>query len=585
MAKKLSGRTWVLISAATAMVLALTLAALLRDPWRLGRPSGVRSGGPLTLVATVRSEPRSFNRFVARDRTSYLVSVLTQARLVRVNLETQEAEPALAERWTLSSNGLEYHLDLRRGVRFSDGAPFTSADVVFSFTALYDERVASPLAEAVKVDGAPLTVRAEGDHSVVLRLPAPFGPGLRILDVVPILPRHRLEGTLREGRFRDAWGPATNPADIAGLGPFVLQEYRQGERMLFVRNPHYWRKGPAGEALPLLDRLVLAVVPDQNAEVLRLESGQADLMSAEVRPDDLAGLRRTTGTGRLVLHDLGVGLDADFLWFNLTSSFSRTHPERAWLQRRELREAVSAAVDRRAFADTVYLGAAVPVYGPVTPGNRAWHDRSLPATPHDPVRARQLLGSVGLRDRDGDGRLESPDGLPARFSLLTTKGNSLRERAAQFLQEELRKIGLGVDVIVLELPAVIDRIVKGSYESAYFGAQVSDTDPASTLDFWLSSGAFHAWNPNQASPATSWEREIDELMHRQITTLSPGERRRLFGEVQRIFAEHLPAIYFAAPRVYVAMSSRVGNARPALVQPTVLWNADMLTVAETAGTR
>ena len=585
MAKKLSGRTWGLASVLAALSLAVGVSVLVRAP-PPARPSvGSRPSESATLVATVRSEPRSFNRLVARDRTSHVVSVLTQGRLIRVNFANHEVEPALAERWTVSGDGLEYRLELRRGVRFSDGAPFTSADVVFSFSALYDERVASPLAEAVKVNGVPLAIEASGDHGVVVRFPAPFGPGLRILDVVPILPRHMLEGALREGRLRNTWGPATDPADIAGLGPFVLQDYRQGEQLRFARNPYYWRRGPAGEVLPRLDRLVLTVVPDQNAEVLRLESGQADLMSAEVRPDDLAGLRRSAQAGRLVIYDLGVGLDADFLWFNLAPGFAKAHPDRGWLQQRELREAVSAAVDRRAFADTVYLGAGVPVFGPVTPGNRVWHDGSLPATPHDPTRARRLLASLGLRDGDGDGQLESRDGRPARFSLLTTKGNSLRERAAQFLQEELRKVGLGVDVVTLELPAVIDRVTRGEYDGAYFGLNASDTDPASNLDFWLSSGAFHAWNPNQRAPATDWEHQIDDLMQRQVTALSLAERRKLFSDVQRVFAEHLPTIYFVAPRVFVATSSRVGSVRPALLQPTVLWNADLLTIVEPSGTR
>jgi peptide/nickel transport system substrate-binding protein len=577
MANGLSGRKLLAAGLLAAAVIAV-LALWGRE--RLEAPAPGQAGGapPAELVATVRSEPRSFNRLVARDRTSHLVSLLTQARLVRIDLETQELEPALAERWASSPDGLEYTLTLRRDVRFSDGTPMTAADVLFSAEALYDERVGSPIAEPLKPGGQPLVFSAPDDHTVVVKFPVPFGPGLRILDNLPILPKHKLQAALREGKFRDAWGVSTPTTELAGLGPFVIESYRPGERLVFARNPHYWRTGPRGERLPLLDRLVVSIVPDQNAEILRLQSGQADLTNSEVRPDDLAAVRRAADEGRLVVSDLGVGLDPDCLWFNLRPAFARANPGRQWLQRRELRRAVSMAVDRAAFADTVFLGTAVPVGGPVTPGNRAWFDPAVVPPPHDPAQARRLLAEMGLRDADGDGTVDAPGGGPARFTLLTQKGNTLRERGAVFVQEELRKVGLDVAVVTLEQPAVIDRLMKGDYEAIYFGPQILDTDPAANLDFWLSSGAFHLWNPAQDEPATAWERQIDDLMRAQLAARDPAERRRLFGEVQRIFADEAPAIYFVAPRIHVAMSPRVAGARPALLQPPILWNADHLAV-------
>ena len=118
----------------------------------------------------------------------------------------------------------------------------------------------------------------------------------------------------------------------------------------------------------------------------------------------------------------------------------------------------------------------------------------------------------------------------------------------------------------------------GDYDAVFFGAQASDTDPAANLDFWLSRGSFHVWNPGQEQPATEWEARIDELMLQQVAAQSMAERKRLFDEVQRVFGEALPALYFAAPRVWVAMSARVENAQPALLQPSVLWSADTLKV-------
>jgi peptide/nickel transport system substrate-binding protein len=313
--------------------------------------------------------------------------------------------------------------------------------------------------------------------------------------------------------------------------------------------------------------------------MLRLASGQIDASSSEIAPDAYASLRRAAEAGTVTLHDLGVGLNANSLWFNLKPGAFAGDPRAAWLQRDELRQAIALAVDRQLFADTVYLGAAVPVYGPITPANHAWYWDGLPPTPHDPAAARQKLAAIGLVDRDGDGMLEDGDGRPARFTLLTQKGRSDLERACAVIRDELAKIGLIVDVAALEFSAVVDRFANtGRYEAVYFTALATDTDPALNPDFWFSFGSAHLWNMAQKSPATAWERRIDQLMAEQIASADASERRRLFNEVQQIFAEHAPVLYFAAPRVYVATSSRVVNLTPAVLRPQTLWEPDTIAV-------
>jgi peptide/nickel transport system substrate-binding protein len=122
---------------------------------------------------------------------------------------------------------------------------------------------------------------------------------------------------------------------------------------------------------------------------------------------------------------------------------------------------------------------------------------------------------------------------------------------------------------------------KGDYDAVYHHFLL-DTDPAANLDWWLSNGDSHMWNPRQPAPATPWEAEIDALMQKQASTLDAPERKRLFTEVQRVFLAHNPGIYFATPRVYVATSRRVRHAAPALTTPHVLGGADELSVAPAA---
>src|SRR5207302_8312173 len=140
--------------------------------------------------------------------------------------------------------------------------------------------------------------------------------------------------------------------------------------------------------------------------------------------------------------------------------------------------------------------------------------------------------------------LEDAGGRPARFTLVTLKGRPSLERGAAVIRDELKKIGVLVDVAALDSGAVIQQIMSAKYEATYFVPTVTDTDPATSMDFWLSSGSFHLWNMAQKTPATEWERQVDELMIRQAQSIDDQERKRLFDAVQKIFADHLPAIYF-----------------------------------------
>ena len=542
-----------------------------------GAALGVPRGG--NLVVSVRNEPRSFSRLAARETTTDLLSNLTQAKLVRINKVTLEVEPALAESWIRSDDGRRYTLKLRPGVVFSDGQPFTSADVVFTFKAVYDEKMGSSLADSLQANGKRLRVTAIDPLTVEIAFADPFAAGVRLLDNLPILPRHKLEAALDAGKLGEAWNLSTPPSEIVGLGPFVLSAYIPGQRLVFDRNPRYFRKAPDGSALPYLDRLTIEIIPDQSAELLRLETGQIDMTHSEILPEAYAPLKRAADAGRIKLVDLGVGLDANSLWFNLKPGAFAGDPRAAWLQRDELRQAISLAVDRQLMADTVYLGAAAPVFGPITPANKTWYWAGLPKTPHDIEAAKRKLAAIGLTDRTGDGTLEDARGRPAQFTLLTRTGRPDLERGAAVIRDEMKKIGVVVNVVTLEAGALVDRFANtGKYEAVYYSPIASDTDPALNPDFWFSFGSAHLWNMAQKVPATDWERRIDELMAKQIASPDESERKKLFDEVQQVFVEHEPVVYFAAPRVYVAVSSRVTNLTPAISRPQTLWEPDTLAV-------
>lgn len=574
---------------------ALVLGALAFAGWRAWSGARERAGnsetelviGELnprggTLTCSLRSEPRSFNRLVMQSVPTDLFSTLTQGKLVRINRATQELEPSLAEKWSVSADNLTYTLTLRDGVAWSDGVPFTSADVLFSFQVLYDPKAGSVITSAMLINGAPLQVSAPDARTVVVRYPAPFGPGLRLLDNVHLVPKHKLQAALDAGTFSQAWGAATPPADLLSIGPFMLTRYESGQRLVFGRNPRYWKKDAAGQPLPYLDQVVFEIVPDQNAELVRLQSGELDMLQQQVRSEDIATLRPLVNQKKLQLLELGVGTDADVFFFNLRPAKWARDPRGAWMQRKEFRQAISHAVDREAFANSVFLGAGVPIWGPVTPGNKNWFSPNVKRYPFSVERARALLAGLGLANRDADEWLEDDKGTEARFSVLTFRGNSPLERSVAVLRDDLKPLGIAVDVSAIESGALIERMTKGDFDAIFLGFATTSLDPAMSLDFWLSSGSGHMWNIGQKTPATEWEREIDQLMLKQAATLDDAERKRIFDQVQQILAEHLPVLYFVAPRLYMGVSTRVGDLTPSILRPQLLWDAEHITVRQAA---
>jgi peptide/nickel transport system substrate-binding protein len=567
-----------LVLAATLVIAVIVFARWSSTP-QVANDGSPRAGGK--LVSSIRLEPKNFNRLVAADRTAQLTAVLTQATLLRTNPLTGALEPRLATSWTSSPDGLTHTFTLRNNVKFSDGAPFTAADVLFTFKALYDPAVNSPLGGQLLIADKPMQVTAPDDHHVVVTFPVPFAPGLGLLDALPILPKHKLEAAYAAGKFNEAWSAGSNPADMAGLGPFVLKEYVPAQVIRFARNPNFWLSDESGQRLPYLQSLEAAIVPDQNAELTRLQSGDSDLLNDSARAEDLRMLREAERAGKVRLVNAGTSIDVNAFVFNLKPGV-KALAQKPWLADETFHRALSHAINRQAIVDTVYLSAATVVFGPVTPGYGAWYTADIGATPFDLARARTLLTSIGMEDRDRDGVLNDRNNRPVQFSLLTQKGHTVRERTSDMVKEQLRQVGVAVDVVKQDAGSVQQRLGSSDFETAYFGARTTSTDPGSSLPFWQSSGQMHFWNPKQPTPSTAWEARIDSLMQQQTTTMDLAERKRIFVEVQEILAEHLPALWFAAEQVTVPIGNHVGGATPSVIIPLVLWNAERLYVSGTA---
>ena len=194
-----------------------------------------------------RSEPRTFNPVVAVDQNSYGVNARMMADLIHINRATQKTEPALAKSWTASKDGTQFTLKLRRGLRFSDGAPFDADDVLFSFKVYLDEQVHSSQRDLLIISGKPITLQKIDPYTVRFTFPAPYSAAERVFDGLAMLPRHLLEKEYQEGKINQAWTLNTPPEKMAGLGAFRLKQVVPGDRVVLERNPYYWKIDAKGQ--------------------------------------------------------------------------------------------------------------------------------------------------------------------------------------------------------------------------------------------------------------------------------------------------------------------------------------------------
>ncbi len=538
-----------------------------------------RSGG--RLVVSLRGEPKTLNPLIAADARSREVIGVMQADLIHINRVTQLTEPALAKSWKISPDGLAYTLVLRQGLKFSDGQPLDADDVLFTFRTYLDENVHAPQRDLLIVGGKPISVRKVDAYTVVFQLAKTYGVGERLFDGLAILPRHLLEKPYQEGKLGQIGSLATAADQWTGLGPFRLKEYVAGQRLVLQRNPYYWKSDIKGKRLPYVDELVFLFVPHADAQVLKFQSGETDMIS-QLGAENFSVLSRQQRG--YTMTDAGPGLEYNFLFFNLNDAGEKTSPElqrnQKWFREVKFRQAVSAAVDREAIVRLVYQGRGAALWGLVAPGNRRWGNEKLPHPARSLDRARTLLKDGGFSSStgpNGESTLLDSDGKPVEFSILTSSSNADRAKMAALIQDDLKQLGMRVQVVPLESRSLLDRVTQSrDYDACIMGIASYDADPNSDISVWLSSGGLHLWNPSQAHPATPWEAEIDRLIEEQMSASTFEKRKKLYDRAQEVLAENQPMIFLASPDILAGAKNSVGNFHPAVLEPYVLWNVEQL---------
>ncbi len=539
-------------------------------------PIGERGG---TLVISERSEPKTFNPLIAIDGTSREITGLMMADLIHINRYTQQPEPALAKSWTASADGRRYTVHLRRGLRFSDGYPFNADDVIFTFRCYLDEKIHAPQRDLLIVGGEPIAVRKVDEYTVIFDLARPYAAAERLFDSIAILPEHLLKGAYEDGSLHRAWGFNSTPDQIAGLGPFRLKKCIPGQRIILQRNPYFWKRDDKRNQLPYLDEILCLTGIGSESEVMRFETGETQIIS-RLNAEDFEILKRDANHRRFRMYDAGPGLEYTFLVFNLndlkSGQAASIAEKQQWFRVTAFRRAISSAIDRDAIVRLAYAGRAYPLSVSVSPGNRLWFDPDIPRPARSVEQARQVLHDAGF-SWNSDGSLNDGRGRPVEFSIMHNAGRTQDVQMATLIQQDLKEIGIKVNLVPLDFASLVDRIFNSfTYEAAIMTLADGDSDPNSQMSVWLSNGATHVWKLRSTGSPGAWQQKVDRLMEEQMTTLDRSRRKRIFDNVQELEWKHEPLIFLVSPDILAGASDRVGNFQPAVLSSYTLWNADQL---------
>lgn len=479
----------------------------LRQAFALEEPAA--QGG--TVIIGETADIATVNGLLASDNpTLYVTGLIFEPLVVSSPIDGQPV-PALADWWELAADGVTYTFHLNQDAAWHDGTDVTAADVVFTLDAQLSPDTDSPYGGTIAAIVA--SYQAVDDDTVEVVSNGPIATFL--LDLyLPVMPQHVWDGVPFAEWAGDPGSTGQDPARVVGSGPFVFQEWVQGDHVTLARNPDYY--GPP----PVIEELILRVLPNEVAAAQALEAGAIDIMAA-VPPADYERLAATDNLD-VAVYDT---FDFDFYLYNLD-------PERtALFQDARVRRALFLALDREAIDEGIYFGLGEPAVGPQPVLSIAYApDQMTTDNSYDPEAAKALLADAGWADSDGDGVLDQ-EGAALAFDLLTYTGDQKVERTATYMQEAWQDIGVAMTPVLIELQTLIQTVaVERDFEMAMLGFS---WDATANQGMMFTCGAGF-------NVMTYCNPRYDELHAQQQSELDEAQRVDLLIEMSNIIWADLP---------------------------------------------
>ncbi|MDP2152388.1 MAG: peptide-binding protein [Methylotenera sp.] len=477
------------------------------------------SGG--TLINAMTGEPSGLISMIAGESASSAISSNIFNSLLKYD-KNLELEGDLVAHWEISADQKTITFKLKPNLKWADNKPLTSADVLFTWQAVTNEKNASPYASDFL-----LVKKAETPDAQTFRVTyeQAYAPALDSWAGLQILPKHLLEG-------KDLHTTAFARKPI-GSHYYQLDSWKHGEHLKLSKNANSVL-GPAQ-----IDNLVTRIIPDNSAQFLELMADNIDLMGLDPIKYSRIIPARPELQKKLALYK-ELGNSYTYMGFNLKHKpFDDVR----------VRRAINYAIDKQEIIDGVYLGLGINIASPYKPGTR-WSNPALTPYPYDPTKARALLKEAGFTDSNGDGILER-DGKPFSFEIITNQ-NKEREKSAVLIQRRLKEVGIDVQIRAIEWASFISRFIKtGDFDVVVLGWGLG-LDP-DQYNIWHSSqqasGQFNFIGYNNP--------KIDKLLEQGRLELNPDKRMEIYHQFSATLLEDSPIIYLSAGYGLTAIHKRV----------------------------
>lgn len=479
------------------------------------------------LTAALGADPTGLVAFLAGESAASTITSDIYQSLLTYD-ENLSLKGELAEKWQVSNGGRTLTFTLRPNLTFSDGSPLTSADVLATFNTIINPKTRTPYA---------------GDYLLVQKAEAPdartfrvtyaeaFAPALSSWAGLNILPKKEIDKT------GDDFNKTALKEKPLGSGPYQLTRWRRGQDILLSANPKAFNT-------PYIQQLYYRILPDSASQWLELKAGNLDM--ADLTPLQFSRLTDAPWFTSRYNKLSWLSNAYTFLGFNLKNPL---------FQNKQVRHALSYAVDRQGIINAVLFGQGQPIAGVFKPGTWAYNPH-IQAWPYNPAKAKTLLAEQGWKP-DASGLLRNAKGEPFAFTVTTNQGNEVRIKAAQIIQKQLADIGITMHIRVQEWSSFITNTVKQrNFDAILLGWSLAiEPDP---YDIWHSSKT----KPDEFNIIAYNNPEADQLMEQARHEFNQPKRQALLWRFQEVLADDQPYLWLYAPNALLAVHKRIQGIRP-----------------------
>jgi peptide/nickel transport system substrate-binding protein len=486
------------------------------------------------LVQNVGMEPEKVTPFITNDMGASLVQPSVLESLVGLNPETLEFEPTVADWYEISADGMHLKFHIRPQVCFSDGVAMTADDVVFSFNTIMDKDVdAAPLRGYYeKVKGCTKI----DDHTVEFEMAEPYFLAMEFVGGLSIIPEHV---------YKYAKGEEYNKRGevLVGSGPYVMEKWDRGQKITMARNEKYWGDRPT------YNKIVYLFIGNPQAQLQSFLNGALDYMGEPIAPDPEQYLQYSK--------------DPEFQKKFIAYKYSRPvgmymyvgyNNDRPMFKDKETRQALTMLIDRKAIIDRMLQGFGQEMTGPFSPRTKQ-NDPTVKALPYDVAAAKKKLADAGWKPGK-DGVLER-NGVKFEFDLALRTGVPIRERIANYIQQQFQQAGIRMRLTPFESSVLLERMNERNFDAciAGWGAGGVESDPN---QIWSSKSI-----ENRGSNHVAFRNgEADRLIEEARQTVDMDKRMELWHQFQRVVYDEQPYTWLYSEEDCAFINGRFKNTEP-----------------------